>query len=85
MRRSTFITERQNKTTTDLTNSRRQNQIKEVKEVKDNDTFNLRKFNNLNIDINKILRTINILFDFKNFQKYKLQPLEKVSFISYFI
>jgi hypothetical protein len=85
MRRSTFITERQNKTTTDLTNSRRQNQIKEVKEVKDNDTFNLRKFNNLNIDINKILRTINILFDFKNFQKYKLQPLEKVSFISYYI
>jgi hypothetical protein len=83
MRRSTFITERQNKTTTDLTNSRRQNQIKEVKEVKDNDTFNLRKFNNLNIDINKILRTINILFDFKNFQKYKLQPLEKVSFIFY--
>jgi hypothetical protein len=82
MRRSTFITERQNKTTTDLTNSRRQNQ---VKEVKDNDTFNLRKFNNLNIDINKILRTINILFDFKNFQKYKLQPLEKVSFISYYI
>ena len=82
MRRTTFITERQNKTTTDLTNSRRQNQ---VKEVKDNDTFNLRKFNNLNIDINKILRTINILFDFKNFQKYKLQPLEKVSFISYFI
>ena len=80
MRRSTFITERQNKTTTDLTNSRRQNQ---VKEVKDNDTFNLRKFNNLNIDINKILRTINILFDFKNFQKYKLQPLEKVSFIFY--
>ena len=85
MRRTTFITERQNKTTTDLTNSRRQNQIKEVKEVKDNDTFNLRKFNNLNIDINKILRTINILFDFKNFQKYKLQPLEKVSFISYYI
>jgi hypothetical protein len=83
MRRSTFITERQNKTTTDLTNSRRQNQIKEVKEVKDNDTFNLRKFNNLNIDINKILRTINILFDFKNLQKYKLQPLEKVSFIFY--
>ena len=83
MRRSTFITERQNKTTIDLTNSRRQNQIKEVKEVKDNDTFNLRKFNNLNIDINKILRTINILFDFKNFQKYKLQPLEKVSFIFY--
>jgi len=82
MRRTTFITERQNKTTTDLINSRRQNQ---VKEVKDNDTFNLRKFNNLNIDINKILRTINILFDFKNFQKYKLQPLEKVSFISYFI
>jgi hypothetical protein len=82
MRRTTFITERQNKTTTDLTNSRRQNQ---VKEVKDNDTFNLRKFNNLNIDINKILRTINILFDFKNFQKYKLQPLEKVSFISYYI
>ena len=82
MRRTTFITERQNKTTTDLTNSRRQNQ---VKEVKDNDTFNLRKFNNLNIDINKILRTINILFDFKNFQKYKLQPLEKVSFIFYFI
>jgi hypothetical protein len=80
MRRTTFITERQNKTTTDLTNSRRQNQ---VKEVKDNDTFNLRKFNNLNIDINKILRTINILFDFKNFQKYKLQPLEKVSFIFY--
>ena len=85
MRRTTFITERQNKTTTDLTNSRRQNQIKEVKEVKDNDTFNLRKFNNLNIDINKILRTINILFDFKNFQKYKLQPLEKVSFIFYLI
>ena len=85
MKRTTFITERQNKTTTDLTNSRRQNQIKEVKEVKDNDTFNLRKFNNLNIDINKILRTINILFDFKNFQKYKLQPLEKVSFISYYI
>ena len=82
MRRTTFITERQNKTTTDLINSRRQNQ---VKEVKDNDTFNLRKFNNLNIDINKILRTINILFDFKNFQKYKLQPLEKVSFISYYI
>jgi hypothetical protein len=82
MRRTTFITERQNKTTTDLTNSRRQNQ---VKEVKDNDTFNLRKFNNLNIDINKILRTINILFDFKNFQKYKLQPLEKVSFIFYYI
>ena len=82
MRRTTFITERQNKTTTDLTNSRRQNQ---VKEVKDNDTFNLRKFNNLNIDINKILRTINILFDFKNFQKYKLQLLEKVSFISYYI
>ena len=82
MRRTTFITERQNKTTTDLKNSRRQNQ---VKEVKDNDTFNLRKFNNLNIDINKILRTINILFDFKNFQKYKLQPLEKVSFISYYI
>ena len=82
MKRTTFITERQNKTTTDLTNSRRQNQ---VKEVKDNDTFNLRKFNNLNIDINKILRTINILFDFKNFQKYKLQPLEKVSFISYYI
>ena len=82
MRRTTFITERQNKTTTDLTNSRRQNQ---VKEVKDNDTFNLRKFNNLNIDINKILRTINILFDFKNFQKYKLQPLEKVSFISYYV
>ena len=82
MRRTTFITERQNKTTTDLINSRRQNQVKEVKV---NDTFNLRKFNNLNIDINKILRTINILFDFKNFQKYKLQPLEKVSFISYFI
>ena len=82
MRRTTFITERQNKTTTDLKNSRRQNQ---VKEVKDNDTFNLRKFNNLNIDINKILRTINILFDFKNFQKYKLQPLEKVSFIFYYI
>ena len=77
MRRA-FATERKNKTSTNLIRSKPQN---EIKEIKDNNIVNTRKINNLNMDINRILRTINILFDFKSFQKYKLQPLEKVSII----
>ena len=36
------------------------------------------KYNDLNRDISKIIRTINLLFDFKTFTKEKLQPLESV-------
>ena len=78
--RGTYVTNRKNKTSTNVGIRTPQIEIKDI-ETKDNYIYNKRKFNNLNIDINKILRTINILFDFKNFQKYKLQPLEKVSSI----
>ena len=76
MRRSSFVTEKKNKTTTNLTRTKQQN---EIKETKDNRVYNYRKVNNLNADINKIIRNINLIFDFKDFQKKKLNPLEKVS------
>ena len=76
MRRSSFVTEKKNKTTTNLTRTKQQN---EIKETKDNRVYNYRKVNNLNADINKIVRNINLIFDFKDFQKKKLKPLEKVS------
>lgn len=72
-----IIGESQRRTTGGLRPYSRQN---ESKEVKDNvPVINSRKINNLNTDINKLLRAINILFDFKDFQINKLQPLEKVS------
>ena len=40
---------------------------------------NIQKYNELNQEINKIIRTINMQFNFKNFTKEKLQPLEQVS------
>ena len=40
---------------------------------------NIQKYNELNQEINKIVRTINMQFNFKNFTKEKLQPLEQVS------
>lgn len=46
---------------------------------------NLSKYNELNQEINKIIRTINIQFDFKNFKKEKLQSLEVVSTTFYLI
>ena len=78
MRRSSFVMERKNKTTTNLNRTKQQS---ELKDSKDNYIYNYRKINNLNSDVNKILRNINLLFDFKKFEKNKLQPLEKVSLI----
>ena len=46
---------------------------------------NLSKYNDLNQEINKIIRTINMQFDFKNFKKEKLQSLEVVSTTFYLI
>ncbi len=42
---------------------------------------NIPKYNELNQDINKLIRTINMQFDFKNFKKEKLVSLEKVSIL----
>ena len=78
MRRSSFVMERKNKTTTNLNRTKQQS---ELKDSKDNYIYNYRKINNLNSDVNKILRNINLLFDFKKFEKKNLQPLEKVSLI----
>ena len=40
---------------------------------------NIQKYNELNQEINKIVRTINMQFNFKNYTKEKLQSLEQVS------
>lgn len=42
--------------------------------------MDISKYNTLNRDINKIVRTINLLFDFKIFKKEKLQSLEPVRY-----
>ena len=42
---------------------------------------NIPKYNELNQDINKLIRTINMQFDFKNFKKEKLVSLENVSIL----
>ena len=44
---------------------------------------NIQKYNELNQEINKLIRTINMQFDFKKFTKESLKPLEKVSKINY--
>ena len=75
MRALSFITDRKNKTSTNL----KPKQQSEMKETKENHVYNYRKISNLNADINIILRNINLSFDFKDFVKSKLQPLEKVS------
>ena len=52
-----------------------QNKIKRIDTKMD-----ISKYNTLNRDINKIVRTINLLFDFKIFKKEKLQSLEPVRY-----
>ena len=42
---------------------------------KDENSF---QYDELNSEINRLLRSINMNFDFKNFRKAKLQPLEIV-------
>ena len=42
---------------------------------------NIPKYNELNQDINKLIRTINMQFDFKNFKKEKLISLKEVSIL----
>ena len=70
MRRASLVMEKKkNKTSVSLKTSQRQ---------KDE---NIPKYNELNQDINKLIRTINMQFDFKNFKKEKLVSLEKVSIL----
>ena len=40
---------------------------------------NIQKYNELNQEINKLVRTINMQFNFKKFTKENLKPLEGVS------
>ena len=47
---------------------------------KDENSF---QYDELNSEINRLLRSINMNFDFKNFRKAKLQPLEIVNYIFY--
>ena len=68
MRGPTFLREKKKNPTT--------SHLKTNPKVKDE---NIPKYNELNQEINKLIRTINMQFDFKNFTKAKLQPLEKVS------
>ena len=44
---------------------------------------NLQKYEDLNSEINLLVRTINLNCDFKNFDKKKLESLEKVKIILY--
>ena len=48
--------------------------------TKDENTL---QYDELNSEINRLLRSINMNFDFKNFRKAKLQPLEIVNYIFY--
>ncbi len=65
-------------------NSKRKNtdttKIKINQRPKDDD---LSKYNGLNQEISKIIRTINMQFDFKNFKKENLKSLEIVSISFY--
>ena len=70
MRRASLVMEKKkNKTSVSLKTSQRQ---------KDE---NIPKYNELNQDINKLIRTINMQFDFKNFKKEKLISLKEVSIV----
>ena len=68
MMRSKFLMEKKK----NLTSIR----LKTSKKAKDE---NIPKYNELNQEINKLIRTINMQFDFKTFKKEKLQSLERVS------
>lgn len=68
MRKTAYTTEkRKNPTSTNLKPTQRK--------IDDN----IQKYNELNQEINKIIRTIKMQFDFKKFTKQNLKPLEKVS------
>ena len=70
MRRASLVMEKKkNKTSVSLKTSQRQ---------KDE---NIPKYNELNQDINKLIRTINMQFDFKNFKKEKIIFLKEVSIL----
>ena len=71
MRRSAYMISKKNHTDTNIKNSQR---------PKDDE---LSKYNELNQEISKIIRTINMQFDFKNFKKENLKPLEIVSICFY--
>ena len=67
MKRSTFLSEKKkNLTSSKLKTSRRDE--------------NALKYDALNSEINLLVRTINLNFDFKDFRKNKLQSLEKVKY-----
>ncbi len=67
MRRSKFLNEKKkNLTSSKLKTSRRDE--------------NSLKYDALNSEINLLVRTINLNFDFKDFRKNKLQSLEKVKY-----
>ena len=70
MKRSTFLMEKRKYTISTCLRAR--------PKPKDE---NIHKYNELNRDINKLIRTINMQFDFKNFKKEKLVSLEKVSIL----
>jgi len=67
MRRSKFLNEKKkNLTSSKLKTSRRDE--------------NSLKYDALNSEINLLVRTINLNFEFKDFRKNKLQSLEKVKY-----
>ena len=68
MRRSTFIIEKKK--------NQPSNRLRTGQKAKDE---NIPKYNELNQEINKLIRTIKMQFDFKTFTKERLQPLEEVS------
>ena len=68
MRRSTFLMEKKK--------NQPSTRLRTGQKAKDE---NIPKYNELNQEINKLIRTIKMQFDFKTFKKEKLQPLEEVS------
>ena len=86
MMRSSFVTERRK---TNVTNNlktsqnratQNQNGIRasQYQSRQNQNKDDISKYNSLNREINKLIRTINLTFNFKTFKKEKLQPLEPV-------